>query len=115
MPTYAEIKAMIDATYWAMGPKGYYVFAPDASHSAGTVVGSIPGDLDKSDALLFIPAAGYGFQTSYSDAGSHGFYWSSTIYPSPHYAYTLYIYTGSTVKLYNRHRYLGQSVRPISD
>ena len=62
MPTSAEFKAMKDATYWAWDStdKGYYVFSPDASHTAGTRVSSIPGGLSLNDALLVFPAAGVG-------------------------------------------------------
>ena len=129
MPTFAEFQALYDATYWAWDAtdKGYYVFSPDATHTAGTRVSSIPGDLSKAGALLFFPAAGGG--DSLNISGTYGFYWSfywssnfwsssTSIYSSdyyyPHEAYGLCIEVGDVYPQLGG-RWLGFPVRPLSD
>ena len=79
MPTSAEFKALKAATYWAWDATdmGYYVFAPDASNTAGKIVEETNG-LTKADALLFFPAAGYGNGGNLSYVGSSGRYWSGS-------------------------------------
>ena len=112
-----EFKALKDATYWAWDgtDKGYYVFPPDGSHAAGTRVNSIPEGLNKGNALLFFPAAGYGNGTSLNCAGSDGTYWSSSLYSSPNNAYYLYFYSSNVYPQNCSSRYYGRSVRPVSD
>ena len=68
----------------------------------------------KNGASIFLPAAG-GRPVSYlSDAGSNGYYWSSTQYPSrSSSAYSLYFNSGDTYA-YNNYRRNGFSVRPVS-
>ena len=111
-----EFNALKDATYWAWDgtDKGYYVFAPDGSHAAGTRVSSTAG-LDKGSALLFFPAAGYGDGTSLSSVGSSGRYWSGSLSTGgPSYAYDLYFISSNVYPQYYRYRYYGFSVRPVS-
>ena len=64
---------------------------------------------------IFLPAAGYRWRGDPYDAGSYGYYWSSTQYPSYSY-YAFYLLFGSGyVGWYNRtYRLSGQSVRPVS-
>ena len=65
---------------------------------------------------LFFPAAGYGDGTGLSGAGSYGYYWSSTLYPSyPNLAYDLYFHSGEVGPQARDDRYYGFSVRPVSD
>ena len=62
---------------------------------------------------LFLPAAGYRFNSGLYYAGSHGDYWSSSLntdYPDD--AWELYFNSGNCGMSSNR-RYDGQSVRPV--
>lgn len=68
------------------------------------------------DSYVFFPAADRGSGTELSDAGSYGYYWSSSLCTgTPSTAYDLYI-TSDKVTLQGNHlRYYGFSVRPVSD
>lgn len=115
MPTLDEYTKMRNATYWVWdgADGGYYVFYPDESHSAGGRSSSFDGTLNKSDALIFLPAAGYSDDSSRIKTGTYAFYWTSNYYNSNH-AYTLEFYNSNvTFNSYNRH--CGRSVRPVSD
>ena len=77
---------------------------------------SILGDLSKGNALLFFPAAGYGGDTdAIYEAGSEGLYWSGTVhtlYPS----YSCFLrFRSDDVYRDCMRRFLGISVRPVSD
>ena len=62
---------------------------------------------------LFLPAAGYRWGGEFYDAGSYGFYWSSSLYTGdPGYAWDLYFGSGSTNVSINL-RGNGFSVRPV--
>ena len=64
---------------------------------------------------IFLPAAGYRAETSLYLAGSTGYCWSSslgTYYPSD--AYYLIFHSGARV-LYNGGRYVGLSIRPVTE
>ena len=62
---------------------------------------------------LFLPAAGYRFNSSLYDAGSYGYYWSSSlITEGPDYAWDLYFDSGN-YGVSDDYRYYGQSVRPV--
>ncbi len=100
MPTYAEQTELRTECTWKWeklnGVNGYRV--------------TIKKDTSKS---IFLPAAGVLRGTSLEDAGSHGRYWSSSLYEStPCYAYVLYFYS-SRYQYEYYYRYLGQSVRPV--
>lgn len=75
-----------------------------------TVTSKAPGYVGNQ---IFLPAAGYRNDSSFNSAGSHGYYWSRTLYSVyPRDALVLffsssYIYTG------NFNRCNGQSVRPV--
>lgn len=64
---------------------------------------------------IFLPAAGYRYDTDLDFVGSYGFYWSSSLYTDdPSNAW--YVYFGSDeVFRYLGSRYLGLSVRPVSE
>ena len=63
---------------------------------------------------IFLPAAGGRWESSLYDAGSGGYYWSSTQRPSgSYYAFDLYFYSGD-VDWGNGRRYSGFTVRPVS-
>lgn len=62
---------------------------------------------------IFLPAAGSRWDSDLNDAGSHGDYWSSTLYEGgPNGAYELYFYSGG-VGTYYYYRLYGHSVRPV--
>ena len=62
---------------------------------------------------IFLPAAGDRFGSSLFDAGSYGYYWSSTPYESDDfYAYYLY-FNSDKHGVYGYGRNLGRSVRPV--
>lgn len=109
MPTgnEGEFKALRDATTWTCDStdKGYYVTKSGESLSE-----------DKSNALLFFPAAGESYGTSRDFVGKRGYYWSSTYYGSKN-AYYLYIdidYKKVDPQSYS-YGYVGHTVRPVSD
>ena len=63
---------------------------------------------------IFLPAAGYRDGSGLGYAGSDGYFWSSTQYPSDTSdAYILYFNSGNTLTSHSDRRY-GQSVRPVS-
>ena len=64
---------------------------------------------------IFLPAAGYRWISDLRYAGSTGYYWSPTQYPSySSSAYSLYFYSGYVNTWYNYDtRLYGQSVRPV--
>ena len=65
---------------------------------------------------LFFPAAGYGDGTDLYDAGSFGYYWSSSLFSDyTDYAYHLYFYSDSVLPQCSYSRCYGYSVRPVKD
>ena len=100
MPTSAEIKELCNKCSWKWtttnGVKGWLVTGPNGNS-------------------IFLPAAGYRNGTSLSDAGSNGYYWSTT--PDSDYyddAYYLDFYSGYYDWDYG-YRYAGFTVRPVSE
>lgn len=69
----------------------------------------------KNGNSIFLPAAGYRRNTNLVDAGSYGYYWSSslhTYYPD----HALCVDFGSSyVRRCDLNRYCGQSVRPVTE
>ena len=64
---------------------------------------------------IFLPAAGYRYDTFLNNAGSFGYYWSSSLSTGyPRDARFVYFYSGSVFRDYYR-RYHGLSVRPVSE
>ena len=61
---------------------------------------------------IFLPAAGYGFGTSLSHAGSYGYYWSS-VPLSDYYGSRSLNFGSGTHGTRNGSRYAGFSVRPV--
>ena len=62
---------------------------------------------------IFLPAAGFRSYSLLSNAGSYGYYWSSSLYRGdPSYAWSVDFDSGY-VGGYYAHRYYGQSVRPV--
>ena len=68
-----------------------------------------------TDNWIFLPAAGYRFDTYLSNAGSRGFYWSSCLNTAyPYDAWGVSFGSDSVDGRYY-HRYCGQFVRPVSE
>lgn len=115
-----EFQELFSATYWAWNDddKGYYVYEPQEG-DAGKKNTEKADDhtYNKADALLFFPAAGYGFDGNLFNAGTYGGYWSSTLVSdNTDGAYYLFFYSGNVAPQYgNYYRCLGFSVRPLSD
>lgn len=61
---------------------------------------------------VFFPAAGYGYGTSLNIAGSHGRYWSRSLYSSA-LGYILYFYSSNINPQSYDHRFYGFSVRAV--
>ena len=63
---------------------------------------------------LFLPAAGYRYDSSLDFAGRYGDYWSSSLYTGyPDYAWDFYFNSGDYGMYDFDGRYVGQSVRPV--
>lgn len=63
---------------------------------------------------LFLPAAGCRDGSELYDAGSYGYYWSSSLHADyPYDAWNFYFYEGYQIMYYNSRRYYGQSVRAV--
>ena len=99
MPTTAEQDELRKKCTWTWttqnGVKGYKVTSKSNGNS------------------IFLPAAGCRLDSSLYDAGSYGYYWSSSLYTDgPLYAWRVYFYS-SNVDGYGYDRYCGFSVRPV--
>ena len=99
MPTKEEQQELINNCTWTWttqnGVNGYKVTS------------------DKNGKSIFLPAAGYRYDSSLYYAGSIGYYWSSSLDTGdPIIAYDLYIYSGYVVWGYY-YRCLGLAVRPV--
>ncbi|MCQ2155303.1 MAG: hypothetical protein MJY55_05775 [Bacteroidales bacterium] len=117
MPTTSEFKALKEATYWKWDDtdKGYYVYAPQTG-DAGKKNTESTNTYTKSDALLFFPAAGFGYGTGLNLAGGGGFYWSSSLgSDDTGSAYYLRFDSNVVDPQNDYNRYLGFPVRPVSD
>ena len=70
----------------------------------------------KNGNSIFLPAAGGRFSEGLDYFGSGGFYWSSSLRPDyPYFAYLLYFHSDVVSAYYNFYRYIGLSVRPVSE
>ena len=94
-----------DQVYW--GPEGKWTF--DQRHGINGI--SIVRN-DRSNQLLFLPAAGYVYSTEFKDVGSIGYYWSATAYTNNR-AYNLYCDGSHVYHHYNHYHYIGLPVRPV--
>lgn len=100
MPTDAELTELRKQCTWTWttqnGVKGYKV----TSNSNGN--------------SIFLPAAGYRVGSSLDNAGSYGFYWSSSLGTvNPGYAWSVDFYSGSVYRYDYNGRGGGLSVRPV--
>lgn len=99
MPTLDEIKELLDKCTWSWttqnGVNGYKVTGPNGNS-------------------IFLPAAGYRYETSLRGVGSRGTYWSATPYSDSNYAYYLnFLDDYYDRECYDRDR--GFAVRPVSE
>lgn len=103
-PTKEEFEAMYNATTWTWDDtdNGYYVTKKDEELNS-----------EKSNALLFFPAAGYILDTIYKHGSKFGSYWTST----QHTGYTTRAYYLSfTMGSFSYgYKYMGYTIRPVSD
>ena len=99
MPTLDEMEELIDECTWEWttmnGVYGRKVTGPNGNS-------------------IFLPAAGYRYDTSLRDAGSFGYYWSATPYSGSNYAYYLFFYS-DYYDWFSDSRYYGFTVRPVSE
>ena len=100
MPTKSEFEELLNSCTWTWttlnGVKGYKVSSKKNGNS------------------IFLPAAGDCSGTNPTNVGQRCYYWASTPY-SKDAGYACYLYAGSDCKTGWRYRYLGQSVRPVTD
>ena len=65
---------------------------------------------------IFLPAAGYRYDTSFYDAGSYGFYWSSSLSTDdPGYAWGVHFISDGVGRYGYDLRCNGRSVRPVTE
>lgn len=99
MPTWDEMRELVNNCSWTWTPhngvKGYKVTGPNGNS-------------------IFLPAAGYRYNTSLYGAGSDGFYWSASPCSFSYNAYFLYFYDDYYGWGYGI-RYYGLAVRPVSE
>lgn len=100
MPTLDEIKELLDDCFWSWtsqnGVNGYLVTGPNGNS-------------------IFLPAAGYRYDTGVYGRGSNGYCWSGTLGENQSdNAYGLYFGSGGR-DWSSGYRYRGRTVRPVTD
>ena len=100
MPTEEQIKELFDNCDWVRktinGVNGYLVTS------------KINGN------VLFFACSGFGYGTSWSDRGSNGYYWSSSLYSSTN-GRSLDFGSGGVFPQSNYYRFYGFSVRAVQN
>ena len=98
MPTYDQINELRTECEWTWatlsGVNGYKVTGPNGN-------------------FIFLPAAGYRYDSSLDNAGSSGYYWSSSLETSNPYSAYGVNFSSSNVGRSYFDRYYGRSVRPV--
>ena len=98
MPTYDELNELKTKCTWTWttqnGVYGQKVTGPNGNS-------------------LFLPAAGYRYDSSLNFAGSTGYFWSSSLYESDSYDAWLVNFGSGDVDWRNGGRCIGRSVRPV--
>ena len=98
MPTTAEMQELRDRCNWKWttqnGVKGYKVTGPNGNS-------------------IFLPAAGCRYGSSLDDAGSFGYYWSSTPEDNDYTGACHFYFASHSLKMGYQNRAYGQSVRPV--
>ena len=99
MPTLDEMKELINECKWEWtsvnGVNGQLVTGPNGNS-------------------IFLPAAGYRYNTWLDNAGSDGYYWSASPCSGGGNAYLLYFESG-LYDWFSNGRDFGQAVRPVSE
>ena len=124
VPTPAQQEELYNECYWVWtnsyngtGVHGYIVYKAKADDDKGTIVydGNTPSSsYSLSDVHIFLPAAGYRWDTNLSSVGYYGDYWSNSLSEDgPAYAWDLYFDTGYVSPWGVSSRYCGFSVRPV--
>ena len=104
LPTKSEFTELINNCTWTWTTQG--------GHNGYKVTSKKKGYEDRS---IFLPAAGWRYGSSLSNAGEYGFYWSSSPYGSNSlYARCLNFYSSSHSTRWG-YRSHGFSVRPVSE
>ena len=103
MPTLAQLKELYNSSY-----------TTTTWTTLNGVYGRKISKKSDSSVYIFLPAAGFRYDSSLSSAGSGGYYWSRSLSTSnSNGAYNLYFYSGVIDR--DRHdRRCGFSVRPVS-
>ena len=100
LPTENEWRELVDRCTWSWTFQGVHFGYRVTSKANGN--------------SIFLPAAGSRFGTSLNRDGEYGGYWSSTSYGIPQRAYDLY-FNSSRHGVDLGYRYVGRSVRPVSE
>lgn len=98
MPTDAELTELRTKCSW--------VWTTYGGHNGYVVMGSTGN-------AIFLPAAGYRDDSSLSNAGSRGYYWSSSLSENLSYDAWYVNFNSDFVRSYGNYRLYGQSVRPV--
>ena len=99
MPTNTEMEALLALSKEWGTYKGFYGYKFTGSHGK----------------TLFLPAAGYRYGPYLSNAGSYGYYWSSSL-NEDYSDFAWYVYfTLGDAKSNKNDRYFGRSVRPVTE
>lgn len=117
MPTKDDMVNMKAATYWEWDSvdRGFYVYAPNPITDKGKVNNGT-GTYDRSTALLFFPANGYGYETELNNPGEYGFCWYGNISAgSTEYGCYMSFNSGTVATETNNSRFHGFTVRAVSD
>ena len=113
MPTTEEFKELFDNIEYLQAD-GQTVI-PTSTTDKRVTVNDITGILIRSvinGNILFFPCSGYGVGTSWSNRGSNGYYWSSSLY-SQTYGRSLSFYSGGVYPQSNNDRFDGFAVRAV--
>ena len=104
IPTEAEWAKLISECTWEI-TSDY-----NGTGVAGRIVTS-----NKNGNSIFLPAAGCRYDSNLYDAGSGGYYWSSSLYTGNLYGAWRVNFDSGNVSRYGSYRYYGFSVRPVSE
>ena len=103
MPTDAEWTALLKTCTWT------WTTNYNGIGVSGRIVTATNGN------SIFLPAAGYRYDTYFRNVGSDGDYWSSSLNTDfPRGAWYVYFYSDDVYRYLNNRCY-GQSVRPVSE
>lgn len=110
MPTQAECKELLDTRYY---PESYE-WAWQTDYLGSGHNGFLVTCLANNNSI-FLPAAGMRSGNDFGGAGSYGYYWSSSVVTEDtSQAYNLPLSSGSYY-MANFYRYVGYSIRPVTD